>query len=254
MLFKHKNNGGESAFPFLSPPLLGGELPVLQLHFVEPDGVISCCSVQVRLEGDVDLARARGAWGVSAVKVMFGAVDGDCDESSLAGRGAIEFQGQVVPSVGLGRRTANTGRPPSVIVRIVNLPSMRTLDVTFGTKDELLTVARLVNVELKGLRSRRILEVEIKIVDEVRSAGVRAELLPPKSVRVLVAATNGELSRVAVEGRRRNPWCRGMGRGRAGASCAGAGGTALPSRFLIEVAECGLCQRHSAHESEPSDD
>src|SRR3954469_9260070 len=52
-ILERKNEGGESAFPFLSPPSLGEGLPIFQCHLVEPNRVVSGAAVHIHLEGNV---------------------------------------------------------------------------------------------------------------------------------------------------------------------------------------------------------
>src|SRR5207237_8040735 len=79
---------------------------------------------------------------------------------------------------------------------------MAAFEIAFMAKDVFVAISGLIDVELEGLRRGGVLQVEVKIVNEVSGAAVAAQLLPPKRISVGRAAAQIELHSRAIERRR----------------------------------------------------
>ena len=152
----------------------------------------------------------------------------------------MEFQHQVVPLVRRWCGTSDAGLNPVPVVRIVNVPGMAP-ETALRAENELLSVERLVNIELQRLRSGRILQIEVKVIDEVAGARVCAELSPPQGIGVRVAPTQEEFGGPAIYRGRRYVLLHGEDGDAAIAACAGAYRAVLPASHLIDIGKRGCC-------------
>src|SRR5581483_349212 len=96
---------------------------------------------------------------------------------------------------------------------------------------------RLVYVELQRLRRRRVLEVEIQVVHEMRRSALRAKLLPPQRVVIRRDGHELELHAASVERRRRDVLRHRIPGHRSGAIGARAAVAAGPAGHLVDVTD-----------------
>ena len=101
---------------------------------------------------------------------MHGAVDGERVVLDIIAA-LLYVPCEVIPGVGLeiGSETGNVGGSPAGVGGVVpDVPFAVGFEVAFRAPDSALAAIGLIQIELQCLRSVGIVDVEIKIVDEVR--------------------------------------------------------------------------------------
>ena len=166
--------GSEAAISNDRAERLKTSLPVGELHAVQPDGVVGHIPVPVHLERDVQFVDARRLWRISPIDVTFFAIHGDGQEFRPVVAGSLELKHHMVPRVCRRRRAGDPSRYPFSPGRVEDIPSLMILDVALRTHNVFVPADRLIGVELKRLRRRGVLDIEVKVVDEILGRAARA--------------------------------------------------------------------------------
>lgn len=151
-------------------------------------------------------------WRVVPVHICGFSVQGDRFKQKMTVRSALHLNGQMIPLVVLWP-AANACRMPLLVRIIPNVPLIAACDPAFVSPDVRLTVQKLVDVELQGLRGVQVFGKEINVIHKIVRVGIDVivaiphplgreladQVIIPKYVRVLGLAANGELHSSAAE-------------------------------------------------------
>ena len=198
-------------------------LPDAQFYLVDPNVVIGHGALAVHLEGDVQFPDRRGFRVVIAVHDPSRTIDRDCDEVRLAAARTLELPTKAMPNIRSLRVGAGDSGVLPVQRRVPYPPRPGAVEIALRSKDEFLSVERLVHIELQRLNSGGIVQVKIHVVDEMRDGVHGAQLPPPQRRAVRIGAADKELGGRAVEGRGGLELCHPVRSGRALPSGTGAG-------------------------------
>lgn len=148
--------------------------PVGEREFVQPDGVGLLLVVAILLIVDRDSIPSRWRRALVVIQRRGLAVQRDGLEQQMIVRCSLNLNQQVVPGVVDGI-AGDSCWAPLLSGVVPNMPLMSASDSALVSPDKRLTVNKLIDVELEGLRDTQIGRKEVNVVGEivdVRNDGV----------------------------------------------------------------------------------